>query len=578
MEREDVWEPSISDPEVRQVLAASLDGFLFSPDTGETELTRGLLEYNDFASCCFHKDDDSVVEYTARFKKNLSLFFRALHFFEEFYSYRGFTNPAGFWGIMQQELWFLFETPKRLIGFLWLLINARNLFDRTHPGHPSHFALGSDFPQCIQRLVLHWSFTIKSLKGQRPHIRPNFSPQDATRLRDRRYEFKALLATKHFADHTDLRDILGGLNISQAASNPASLDRPLDVTTHRARAGAEDLLVKQETPEEFSGIKTPIGETKKRKKRSSGLDSSQAGEPGAGRKNKRLRHVSPPEERQATSEAGANTPRPENLSSQSDGRVTGLDKRLNHTNTMQLQHGLDISSLNSRLESQASQHAADMVAMRSQYAADMAAMRSEMKTMRSEMKTTRAQMDTMRSRAKKMRSTMNKLQKTTSSNTAELSALRKTVKTFTVEERIQVLDREQLEEITVEALQTLDLQNQPGYQPNDIPDRVQAIEDQLKIQRFPSMFSTPQQLQPPKPAELFDSSHDLLFKPHENLVIQTMAEKVETLQREVDQARALGFQNTKASGPPATQSSSSRSRKRGQGGTMSLPIKLEDSP
>jgi hypothetical protein len=547
------------------------------------QLVRGLLRYNDFASRAFHLDDSSFTEYRVRFKKNLCLFFRALHFFEEFHCYRGFPQREGFWGLIQQEAWFLFEKPDGPLRFLWFLIDSKAAFGNNHP----YTAIpDSHYPQYIHRLVRHWSSMIRKSREADSRQKPTLN---ANRLTEHCAEWRMLLESGQLADRTDMSDLLlEGQDTGAAIPHPAHSERALHTMMHRARPGARYPLAKQEPSDEVNGVNSPIGEANKRRRRSPDLDSHQAGGPGADRRDKRRRYVSPePKKRQTTSQANANVPSPEHLSPRNDGRLVGLDRRLSHALSLQLQHGIDITSLDSRLQSQSSQL-------------------SDMSTC------------------------VEKLQKTVSSSRAKISTLGEKVNTLGLEERVVEIDRQQLKMIAVEALDS-DLRNQLDAQLNDlvnaaisridlgnrvqaavsqidigglvqtavsriplndliqdaisraplenliqgavsrvmvdadITHRLEAIEQRLKNERHPRSSSPPlsqhrQQVVPSTPAQ--NSSH----KAREELIIRTMAEKIEKLEAELGKARAIG--------PPATPS---RTTQHQPGGSLFSPIKLENS-
>ncbi|KAK0750016.1 hypothetical protein B0T18DRAFT_389508 [Schizothecium vesticola] len=298
-----------------------------------------------------------------------------------------------------------------------------------------------------------------------------------------------------------------------------------------------------------------------------------------------IRHAGPMLTEETSAAANENAPSPEYLSPRSDGRLAGLDRRLSHALSLQLQHGVDITSLDSRLQSQSSQ-LGDIAATTNQFS--------------------------------NMSTGMEKLQKKVSSNRAKISAFKEKVNTLGLEERVVEIDRQQLKMIAVEALQT-DLRNQIDAQLNDlvhaavsqidlgdcvqaavsridigghvqdavsripldnliqgavsrvmvdenIPRRLEAIEQQLKNQRHPRFSSPPrlsqhrQQVAPSTPAQ--NPSH----KTREELIIRTMAEKIEKLEAELGKAKAVG--------PLATPS---RTTQHQPGGSLFSPIKLEDS-
>lgn len=246
-------QPAVSDDRVREILSTCLDGFSCSPGHGQINIVRGLLRYNDFASRSFRQEDDSTAECMVRFKKNLCLFFRALHFFEEFHGHRNFSQPKGFWGLIQQETRFLFEKPTGPVTFLWFLIEARETYGNTHP----YTAIpNSHFPQYIHRLVFHWSSAIR--QSREPDSRQKQSV-DAKRLAERCAEWRMLLQTRQLADRADMSDILSeSQNIGAIFPHTAHLEGALHTTPHRMRAGATDPLFKQEHADEAMGPTLPL--------------------------------------------------------------------------------------------------------------------------------------------------------------------------------------------------------------------------------------------------------------------------------------------------------------------------------
>lgn len=556
-------QPSISDHGVRHILATCLDGFSCSPAQGQIQLVRGLMRYNGFASRSFHQGEDSITEYSVRFKKNLCLFFRALHFFEEFHNSRKFPQHAGgFWGLIQQEASFLFERPNGPPRFLWFLIDSRAAFDSTH----FYTAIpGSHCPQDIHTLVLHWASVIRKSRETDSRQKRNI---DAKRLTDRCSEWRQLLESGQLADRTDLSDIIPeSQDIGAIVPHTAHSEGALHTTPHRMRAGATVPLFKQERADVVNGTNSLIGEARKRRRGSPTPDSHKADGPDVNQREKRRRYVSPePDNR--------NPPSPDlNLSPRNDGRLAGLDKRLSHALSLQLQHDVDITSLDSRLQSQTNQLGA-------------------------------------------ISAIVNRLSETVLSNRANLSALEEKVDNLALEERVTDIDMEQLKIIAVEALRS-DLRPQLDAQLDDlvhtaisridiaglvqtavsriplrdliqdavsqipirdliqdavsrvtiddeIPRRLEAMETQLRShRRIPSptrLAHRPQQPAPSAPAQ--NSPH----KARDELIIRTMAEKIEKLETELGKAKAVG--------PPATPSRPSQSQ---PSGSISSPIKLEDS-
>lgn len=553
-----------------EILTTCLDGFSFRPGPGQMRLVRGLLRYNDTASRSFRQEDDSTAEYMVRFKKNVCLFFRALHFFEEFYGCRGWVHHENFWGLMQQEAGFLFEkSPRAATTFLWFLIDARETYGSTHP----YTAIpDSHFLQSIHRLVFHWSSVIgqsREADSRLKHSRHKRSV-NAKRLAEKCAEWRMLLQTRQLADRTDLSDIISSQDIGAIVPHTAHPEEALHTTPHRMKAGATVPVFKQERADVVNGTNSPIKEARKRRRGSLDSGSHQPDVPDVNRREKRRRHASPePDNRHTTPKESTNPPSPEGKSPRSEGRLAGFDKRLSHALSLQLQHGVEITSLNSRMGA--------------------------------------------------ITATTNRLSETVLSNRANISTLEEKVDDIVLEERVTDVDREQLKIIVVEALRS-DLRTELDAQLDDlvntaisrvdigdrvraavsgidiaglvqtavsriplsdliqdavcrvtiddeIPRRLEAIEHQLKSHRDHRIASPirlthrPQQAAPPAPAQDFNSQ-----TAREGLILRTMAEKIEKLEAELGKAKAVG--------PPAAPSRPSKPQ---PGGRASSPIKLEDS-
>lgn len=543
--------------------------FSFPPFSPATASSLNRLELSSTRSQLPSSASEKAL---VRFKKNLCLFFRALHFFEDFHGHRNFSQPKGFWGLIQQETRFLFEKPTGPVTFLWFLIEARETYGNTHP----YTAIpDSHFPQYIHRLVFHWSSAIR--QSREPDSRQKQSV-DAKRLAERCAEWRMLLQTRQLAVRADMSDILSeSQNIGAIFPHTAHLEGALHTTPHRMRAGATDPLFKQEHADEANGTNSPIGDARKRRRRSQDPDSHQGDAPDFNRREKRRRHASPePDNHQTTPNPNASSHSPDNLSPRNDGRLAGLDKRLSHAISLQLEHGIDITNLDSRLQSQTNQLGA-------------------------------------------ITATTNRLSETVHSNRANISALEEKVDDLALEERVTHVAGKKLMKTVVEALRS-DLRTELDAQLDDlvntaisrvdigdrvraavsgidiaglvqtavsriplsdliqdavcrvtiddeIPRRLEAIEHQLKSHRDHRIASPirlahrPQQAAPPAPAQDFNSQ-----TAREGRILRTMAEKIEKLEAELGKAKAVG--------PPATPSRPSQPQ---PGGRASSPIKLEDS-
>lgn len=475
-------------------------------------------------------------------------------------------------GLVQQEVSFLFEKPQDPIDVLWFLTKARDAFGNTHPlTDPPD----SQFPQDIQRLVFHWSSAIRQSREADSRQKRSVN---AKRLAERCAEWRMLLQTRQLADRADVSDILSeSQNIGAIFPHTAHLEGALHTTPHRMRAGATNSLFKQEHADEANGTNSPIGDARKRRRRSQDPDSHQGDAPDFNRHEKRRRHASPePDNHQTTPNPNASSHSPDNLSPRNDGRLAGLDKRLSHAISLQLEHGIDITSLDSRLQSQTNQLGA-------------------------------------------ITATTNRLSETVHSNRTNISALEEKVDNLALEELVTHVARKKLMKTVVEALRS-DLRTELDAQLDDlfntaisrvdigdrvraavsgidiaglvqtavsriplsdliqdavcrvtiddeIPRRLEAIEHQLKSHRdhriaSPIRLAHPlQQAAPPAPAQDFNFQ-----TAREGLILRTMAEKIEKLEAELGMAKAVG--------PPATPSRPSQPQ---PGGRASSPIKLEDS-
>lgn len=344
-------QPPISRPQLQNVTSC-LDGFTLELGKSHVKIIGRFLGYNDLASRLFRKDDQSLVEHIVRFKKNLCFFFRTLDFFQDFFLCRGLPQPGGFWGLIQQQSGGLIEKPTHAQMLLEFLISSRDAFVRKNPGDSP----GLGFARYIQRLIFHWSSMMTQAKTKGVP-RPTLSQQDTERLAERCAEWRTLLENGRLADAPELDNFLGRHKTLAQASRP---DPPkpsvsLDAITDEPRAIVKTGHVAAELSDEVKGSIVSIGRITKRKRITSDLDSSQAVEQDTPRSNKRSRGVSPePKNRQKTKRSETATPSPKKSPKKSPGsdkKLAKLDKRLSDSLEQQQQHGTEITSLNSQIQS-----------------------------------------------------------------------------------------------------------------------------------------------------------------------------------------------------------------------------------
>lgn len=242
-----------------------------------------------------------------------------------------------------------------------------------------------------------------------------------------------------------MSDILSeSQNIGAIFPHTAHLEGALHTTPYRMRAGATNSLFKQEHADEANGTNSPIGDARKRRRRSQDPDSHQGDAADFNRREKRRRHASPESDNhQTTPNTNASSHSPDNLSPRSDGRLAGLDKRLSRAISLQLEHGIDITSLDSRLQSQTNQLGA-------------------------------------------ITASTSRLSETVLSNRANISALEEKVDNLALEERVTHVARKRLKKTVVEALRpTSELSLTRSSMTSSTPPSLESISETASKLLFP---------------------------------------------------------------------------------------------
>ena len=290
-------DPDIShnlNSEIDQILLG-LDGFTFSPEKKDYRIVKRLVNYNDSTtSRYFNETASSVSEYTFRFRKNARFFFRGLHFFQEFHGHRGFPQSGGFWGLIRRQVGngTLCKTAKSAERFVKFLISSRDKFFESTPHCTFHQS--DRFSEYIQRLTLHWSTLLS--KAEVSSGKPKLSHDDLSRLAERCAEWGKLVRSGRLADSPFMSEFLDH----------------------------HDLMTRGSCPQD-SGFLDPMVHT-----------------PGRGL------GISAPKNRQFTPRNKGGAPTSGGMPG-SEHKIAGFDKRLLASLKLQLQQGMDITSLSSRL-------------------------------------------------------------------------------------------------------------------------------------------------------------------------------------------------------------------------------------